>query len=165
MSINSWERRGDTRCRPSLSPRKGERRACGTERRGADRLDLGLYPPRPERDDSRFNEIGRPFQVLQGAAPANAEVRADRRDPVKARPEHGKQLGPVATGRDRDPDTLAGQGEGDVDRAIGAIGHAVAPGAEARDFDLTLHDGRRSRIPRCRCWDGRGNFDRRPHFG
>ena len=89
--------------------------------------------------------------MLEGAPAANAEMAADRIDPVPARSKHGKELNPVVAWRDRDPDTLAGQSEGDVEGAVRPFGDAVALGTEMRDLDLTLHDAPRSKIPRCRC--------------
>ena len=57
--------------------------------------------------------------MLEGAAAAHAEMRADRRDAVGARLEHLDQAGAVAAGLDRDPDALAGKAKGTKERPSG----------------------------------------------
>ena len=77
---------------PGLAPAKRERGApAAAERHGPHLLDLGLKPARPQSGNDQFalpGEIGALLQVLERAAAANAEMRADRRDAVGARLEH-----------------------------------------------------------------------------
>ena len=140
---------------PLFAAAKRKRGApAAAERHRPHRLHLRLEPARPQGGHDQLalpGEIGARLEMLERAAAANAEMRADRRDAVGARLDHLDQAGAVAAGLDLDCDELARQREGHEERAIGAVGHAVALRAEPRDPDLKLHGARRSGIPRCRC--------------
>ena len=85
--------------------------------------------------------VGRTLPMLQGAAAANAEMRADRRDALRARRLHIEKLPAVGmAGPVLDLDRLAGQRAGDIDRAVGTVGDAVAAMAEPIDQEALNHD-------------------------
>ena len=78
--------------------------------------------------------------MLQGAAAADAEMRADRRDARGARRLDGEKLPPVGmTGNGLDLDGLAGQCAGHVDRFVRPVGDAVAAMANVVDDQPLNH--------------------------
>ena len=86
------------------------------QRHGANLLDRRLKPTRGQCRDDKLalpGEIGSGLHVLEGAAAAGAEVRADRRDALGARLENGKRLGAGFARPGRDGRQLARKREGD----------------------------------------------------
>jgi hypothetical protein len=78
--------------------------------------------------------------VLQRAAAAGAEMRADRRDALGARDIDADEMAAVGmAGPWLDLDSLARQRVGHVDRAGRRVGDAVAAVADAGDGDLLSH--------------------------
>ena len=72
--------------------------------------------------------------MLHGAAAADAEMRADRRDALRTRTLDLQEPAPVGMPCDLiDFDRLAGQRAGHVDRAGGTVGDAVAAMAQPGD--------------------------------
>ena len=92
--------------------------AMGVDEIGDRRVDRRPAATRSPRDRaSRRGRRARP--VLQGAAAANAEMRADRRDAVRARCLDGDQRAPVGmAGHGFDLDGLARQRAGDINRPL-----------------------------------------------
>ncbi len=72
--------------------------------------------------------------MLGDAPAADAEVPADRR---YAGPGSAATAAPAAIAA-REPHPLAGQGKGDIARAAGGLGDAVALGAEAGYLELAV---------------------------
>ena len=78
--------------------------------------------------------------MLHGAAAADAEMRADRRDALGARRVDAKQLPPVGmAGNVLDLDRLAGQRAEHVNRLRAALDDTVAAMAEPIDHEALNH--------------------------
>jgi hypothetical protein len=78
--------------------------------------------------------------LLHGAAAANAEMRADRRDAFRTRLADAKEPAPVGMTSDLfNVDRLARQRTRNVNGARGAVGNAVAAMAEMCDHNLLNH--------------------------
>ena len=78
--------------------------------------------------------------MLHGAAAADAEMRADRRDALGARRVDAKQLPPVGmAGNALDLDRLAGQRAEHVNRLRAALDDTVAAMAEPIDHEALNH--------------------------
>ena len=160
------------RARPAVTERNAVSRAAkreggapaATERHGARILDRPLEASRGKRRDHLLplpGEIGVRLHMLEGAAPAGAEILADRRDTLGARIENGKRLSAGLSWLGRHLHQLAGKREGDEERPVRTLRHAVALGAKALDPDLKLHGSRRSELPRCRFLPEWGRASRR----
>ena len=78
--------------------------------------------------------------MLQRAAAADAEVRADRRDALGARCFDGEELAAVGmAGPILDFDAFAGQRARHIDRTVGAVRDAVAAMADRIDRKVLNH--------------------------
>ena len=78
--------------------------------------------------------------MLQGAAAANAEMRANRRDPIRAPLFEREEPPPVGMARHGiDLDGLAGKRTGNKEWAVGRVGHAVTAMAEAGNSQAFNH--------------------------
>ena len=79
------------------APKSEARAAAARERHGPHRLDLRLDPPRLEGGGDLLalpGKVGLGLHVLESAAAADPEMRADRDNAVRARCENGKQARP-----------------------------------------------------------------------
>ena len=103
------------------------------------RLDTGLAQ-RFDDETALPGAVGRACPMLQGAAAANAEMRADRRDAVSARHLDAEQMAPVGlTGHGLNLDGLARQRAGNVNWTTAAVRHAIAAMAEPIDDHALNH--------------------------
>jgi hypothetical protein len=140
---------------PLRASAKGE--TCpppAAERNRSDLIDLGVEPARSQRGHDLVvlpTEICPHLHVLERAAAAHAEMRADRSDALGALLKHVEQRRVVALGIDGNPHPLARQSERHEDRPVGTFGHRITLGSEPSDLDLKLHGGRRSGFPHCHC--------------
>ena len=104
--------------------------AVGIDEIGDRRFDAGLG----ERDDCELllpGAIGVGAPLLQRAAAARAEMRADRLNALRARCEHTQQ--PRAITLPLHLDRLAWQRVGHIDRALQRLGDSIAAVAHAGD--------------------------------
>ena len=152
-----------TICRPSASRMQHHAPAAlavGIDQIADRRFDPGLVK-RGEHETPLPDTVGVGAPMLQRAAAAGAEMRADRLDALRARHDHAKQSRAVALPLHLD--RLAGQRIGNVDRAFGRFGDGVAAVAHARDAEGLGHAFTPA-LPRCAAWCASATaawFDRR----
>ena len=97
----------------------------------AQRIDREIALPGP---------VSRRLPMLHGAAAANAEMRTDRRDALRARLLDAQKLPAVGMARYAlHLDGLAGQRGRHENRTLGAVGHAIAAMADAVDHEMLNH--------------------------
>src|SRR5579863_3445539 len=105
--------------------------------------DRGIEAGLPQRRDEEValpRAIMGSVPVLHGTAAAHAEMRTDRRDALRACRSDVNQMPAVGMAGDLiDLDGLARQHTGDVDRAAGAVGDAVAAVADPVDRKPLSH--------------------------
>ena len=119
------------RAAPRVENRAPAAVAVSVDEIGDRRVDAGLT--QCGRDQIALpGAVRSGLPVLQGAAAANAEMRADRRDALRARCFDGEELSPVGmAGQVLDFDASRPAACRHVDRAVGAVGDAVAAMADA----------------------------------
>jgi hypothetical protein len=79
--------------------------------------------------------------MLHGAATADAEMRAGRRDALRARFLDAKELAPIGlAGHVLNLHGFARQRRWNKDRSIGAFGDAIAAVADPVDHEVLNHD-------------------------
>ena len=84
--------------------------------------------------------IGRLGPMLHGAAAADSEMRADRRDAFRGGRLHPQQMPPVGmAGQPFGFDRLAGQGVGDKSRAFRRVGDSIAAMANPKNGQAFEH--------------------------
>ena len=106
---------------------------------GNRRLDVGLAQ-RLDCETAFPCAVSAGLPMLHGAAAADAEMRTDRGDALQARRFDAEQMPAVGVTRHAlDFDRLARQRPGDEDRAVGAIGYAVAAMADPVDHKMLNH--------------------------
>ncbi len=77
--------------------------------------------------------------MLKRAAAADAEMRADRIDPVGTSRQHVHKRCVLAVGVHLDADPFARQRKGHKERTVGGFGDAIALGAEPVDLNFNGH--------------------------
>jgi hypothetical protein len=103
------------------------------------RLDAGL-PQRLYRKIAFPRAVSFRLPMLHGAAAAEAEMRANRRDALRARLFDGEEMSPVRlAGHAFDFDAFAGQRSRYIDWTTGPVGHAVAAVADPPDHQMLNH--------------------------
>ena len=124
----------------------------------ADRCaDAGLNFDRLDDQVTLPRAILRFAPMLRGAAAADAEMWAERRDAVRARCFDMQEMPPVGMARNRvDLYCLARERIRHEDRAIRRLRYAVAAMADAIDNEFFSHGLPKAKIPGCRCRPSRG---------
>ena len=113
--------------------------AMRVDKLGDRRLDAGLVQ-RLDDEAALPGAVGSARPMLQGAAAADAEMRADRRDALGARLFDGEELPAVRmAGPILDFDAFARQRARHIDRTVGAGRDAVAALADRIDFQMLNH--------------------------
>ena len=140
------------RAHPRMQGDAAAAEAMGVDQRRHLAIDPGLRQ-RLDHDFALPGAIGLDVPVLDGAAAADTEMRAERRDALRACGfdlDQSTAVGMV-TGNRRDLDRFAAERVGHVDAFAAGDGDAVAAMADMIDDEMLFsHGARRGRIRCCR---------------